>query len=102
MNPWLNKNPADLPDDNRDVPAPSWRQFAQRVTLVLDDWRQVGTPDSAYHDADYEGLTEDMHHGSCFGATLSIDDPYAVKMLSDAWAKNKLYPVFRIMPEGGK
>ena len=68
--------------------------------LVMEDWRQVGTPGSIYQTPlGVELSSGDLHSGTTFRATVYLPPEVADEIIT-AWREHKAYPVMRLMPDG--
>ena len=69
------------------------------ATLVFDDWRQDGHPDSIYNtELGVELAMGDLHAGTCFEASITVQD-HVAEEIQRAWDRHGAYPVFRVMPQ---
>jgi hypothetical protein len=69
-----------------------------KCRLVMEDWRQVGTPHSIYNTEIGVALSlGDMHSGTTFEAVVELP-PGVQAEIEAAWRDHGAYPVLRLMP----
>ena len=70
-----------------------------KCKLVMDDWRQVGKPDSIYSTPLGVDLSiGDMHSGTAFEADVELP-PHIAEEIETAWREHGAYPVLRCLQQ---
>jgi len=69
-----------------------------KCALALEDWRQVGRPDSIHSTPlGIELSLGDLHGGATWNATVELP-PDIEREIEAAWREHRAYPVLRLMP----